>query len=174
MTAQPLSAPVQEPKRIARLRAKVEPALGSVRVNQVILAQRAVSQAWILLSYWILLLQPWRVLVVSDAGIHVYTTSRTTTGRPGTLLGTLPPDYLFGEPKGAFRTVRQIGPERLSIHRAYWGQLRAADADQPRRSWTASQGITAPASAPTGVTVSLDGRWWWDGRAWQPVASPAP
>lgn len=172
---QPMSVtPVKESRRVRKLRAKVQPMLPpGVQVNQVFLAQRAVSQAWLLLSYWIIVLQPWRLIAVMDAGIQVFATSRWAPGRPQQLLGTVPPDHLFGEPTGLVRTVRQVGPERLAIHRAYWSQLRAADADQPRRVYTMAPTPAQFAGGAVGPTLSPDGRWWWDGQAWQPVTTTA-
>jgi hypothetical protein len=141
-----------------------------------------------LIGFLILFLAGMRYRIVAVADNAIYVLECGFWGyQPKRVLTALPRQTRFGPVSGLWAGV-VVGNERIWVHKRFQKDVEAADAElagvMPAAPAPAlAQGQAQPYPQPQPyvqpqpqpqpqVLLSPDGRFWWDGHAWQPVVTP--
>jgi hypothetical protein len=117
-----------------KLAARAQPYLmPGEQVRQVFMGQSGASPALLFLSGLFAFLFKYRVFVVTDRAIIVLKSGPWTPAKPKELIGRLPREIWLGT-SGAIWHSTQLGPELTYIHRRFFKDLQAADAELAMRS----------------------------------------
>ncbi len=113
------------------MRANAGPLLEDGEVIEQVFGAQPMSQYWVLVSLWILVLRNrYRVVIVTDRRIVVARSGRFTQTPIAGVLRVLPRSTRIGPATGLWFRTESLG-ERLYIHRRWHKDVAAADGAAP-------------------------------------------
>lgn len=113
-----------------KLRERIQPSIpAGEQVQHVFQAQTGPNPKWMLLTFWLVFLNKYFIVAVTDGSIIVHRASMWVPTKPKS---DEPPIRLprapLGEPKGFLFTKIELGGETYHVHRRFHNDVREANA----------------------------------------------